>query len=1023
MKPIRLSLQAFGPFAECQEVDFTKLPSDSLFLIHGPTGAGKTSILDGICYALYGETSGSERLAKEMRSHHAADSTLTEIEFEFDVGGKRYRVKRSPEQERTALRGKKGLVSVAATAELHVRTEGSPDTPPVWEPIVSKATEVTASIVRLLGFEADQFRQVIMLPQGKFRELLTADSKNREKILEALFATEIYKRLQDRLSTSARELETQAKAADARRKTLLEQADAESEDAIASRIRGAATQLASQTELEQKKRVEETAAAAAVLAGEALATQFTELLAARGSLETLQSEKATIELGETQVALAERAQRVVPAYEAVTEAARQRQAVINDLAGARKSLTEASSTLASAQKNLAAESQREPERQKAVGEITRLEGLRETVQKLKQAEAERTLLQATAGSAEKQLAATLKLFETETARRVELQKETERLTPLANRGEALALTIEQQEKLLHTVQNANKAELAARSSQHEETKLGVTLETARIKLGNAKSLRDALEVTWRSAQAAVLARHLVDGGPCPVCGSENHPSLAEYEGELPTESELETASNAVRTAESEFESVRTGHQAANTKHSVEAAAFNALKTQLPEDCPGAESIQTTVGNLKTQKSESEKAVAQLVKIAADVQKIEQSLANRAASLEKQRNELDEAKLKLATVASQCDERRAAVPATLRADGDLDQAIKAARNETDALIAKLKLAQEWQHAASTAEAGALGRHKTLLEAATSAETRHAIASTKLTVTLKENDFVDESTFQASIIVIEALELLRGKIKRYRESLSAAATRLTRAESAVSGKAPPDLVALKAALQSIREVVEGLLAQNKVLGERIEIDRRTHEMLDVIRQEQNLVEDRYRILGNLAKIANGENGKRLTFQRYVLAALLDDVLRQASLRLKSMSRGRYTLQRREDVSDGRRAGGLDLEVFDDNTGRPRPANTLSGGEGFMAALSLALGLSDVVQSFAGGVQLDTLFIDEGFGSLDQESLDMAMKALIDLQQKGRMVGIISHVDELKRQIGVGIEVTLGAAGSHVRVGQNY
>ena len=164
----------------------------------------------------------------------------------------------------------------------------------------------------------------------------------------------------------------------------------------------------------------------------------------------------------------------------------------------------------------------------------------------------------------------------------------------------------------------------------------------------------------------------------------------------------------------------------------------------------------------------------------------------------------------------------------------------------------------------------------------------------------------------------------------------------------------------------------------------------------------------------------NSRKLTFQRFVLAALLDDVLRQASHRLRAMSRGRYTLQRREDVADARKASGLDLEVFDDYTGRARPASTLSGGEGFMAALSLALGLSDVVQAYAGGIQLDTLFIDEGFGSLDPESLDMAMKALIDLQQKGRMVGIISHVDELKRQIDAGIEVTLGAAGSHVRVG---
>jgi exonuclease SbcC len=191
------------------------------------------------------------------------------------------------------------------------------------------------------------------------------------------------------------------------------------------------------------------------------------------------------------------------------------------------------------------------------------------------------------------------------------------------------------------------------------------------------------------------------------------------------------------------------------------------------------------------------------------------------------------------------------------------------------------------------------------------------------------------------------------------------------------------------------------------------------LDEIAHESGAIEAEYAVVGHLSDIANGNNGRNLTFQRYVLAALLDDVLRAASVRLSAMSRGRYQLQRREDVADARRAAGLDLEVFDEYTGRNRPASTLSGGEGFMASLSLALGLSDVVQAYAGGVQLDTLFIDEGFGSLDLESLDMAMKALIDLQERGRTVGVISHVEEMKQQIDVAIEVVPGLRGSRVRL----
>ncbi|MDD2408669.1 MAG: AAA family ATPase, partial [Tepidiphilus sp.] len=230
MRPLRLVLTAFGPFARREEIDFTRLPPDALFLIHGPTGAGKTSILDGICYALYGETSGSERSAKEMRSHHAADDTLTEVEFEFALGRKRYRVRRSPEQERAALRGKKEQrVKIPARAELQVWDDEG------WMPVVSKTTEVTDHIEAILGFKADQFRQVILLPQGQFRKLLTADSKEREQILETLFATETCKRLQERLKAAANALERQAEEAKARKKTLLEQAGVESEEALGAR--------------------------------------------------------------------------------------------------------------------------------------------------------------------------------------------------------------------------------------------------------------------------------------------------------------------------------------------------------------------------------------------------------------------------------------------------------------------------------------------------------------------------------------------------------------------------------------------------------------------------------------------------------------------------------------------------------------------------------------------------------------------------------------------------------------------
>ena len=237
--------------------------------------------------------------------------------------------------------------------------------------------------------------------------------------------------------------------------------------------------------------------------------------------------------------------------------------------------------------------------------------------------------------------------------------------------------------------------------------------------------------------------------------------------------------------------------------------------------------------------------------------------------------------------------------------------------------------------------------------------------------------------------------------------------------LAGLVRPELDVLEARAASARERVESVLARIGATRAAVRALDDLFARLETIARESGAIEAEYRVLGHLADVANGNNGRNLTFQRYVLAALLDDVLRAASERLAAMSRGRYRLQRREELADARRAGGLDLEVFDEYTGRTRPASTLSGGEGFMASLALALGLSDVVQGYAGGVQLDTLFIDEGFGSLDPEALDLAMRVLIDLRQRGRSVGVISHVEEMKRQIDVTIEVTQGVRGSRVIV----
>ncbi|MDE2614922.1 MAG: AAA family ATPase, partial [Burkholderiales bacterium] len=439
MKPLKLTLQAFGPFAGREEVDFTRLPAGALFLISGPTGAGKTSILDGITYALYGDTSGGERSAREMRSHHADDALQTEIEFDFALGERRYRVKRVPEQERAALRGS-GLVKVLAKAELS-RLDGE-----TWTPLAQKTTEVTAQVEELLGFKADQFRQVVLLPQGQFRKLLAAGSGEREKILETLFGTATYKRLQDVLKTEAASLRERGEQARLRRETLLQQAGATTPEALAVQQAELAAALATLVEEEQRARDEDAAARAALQQGQASAALFAEAEAAHAALQALIARAGEVEAQRARLQLAQRAQQVQPAETALAAARRTATEAREREAQAAADLVRATAALQQADAGLQAETARAPERETAHRELMRLDALGDAVARLAQAEDALRAHEAGRAEAGCKLATAAARRDELAARRGTLVARIDALQPQAAQAEALALRVQRAER-------------------------------------------------------------------------------------------------------------------------------------------------------------------------------------------------------------------------------------------------------------------------------------------------------------------------------------------------------------------------------------------------------------------------------------------------------------------------------------------------------------------------------------------------------------------------------------------------
>ncbi len=1065
MRPLVLAMQAFGPFAGVQEVDFTRLGARALFLIHGPTGAGKTTLLDALCFALYGDSSGGEREPRAMRSDHAAPQLATEVALEFALGAERYRVVRQPAQRRAKQRGS-GFTEAPATAQLD-RFDGS-----AWVSVAAQPGKVTAEVAARLGFDSDQFRQVIVLPQGRFRELLTARSDQREAILQTLFRTERYRLLGEELKRRAREVEDDAKVLRLRRETLLGQAQAESVEALAER-RGAMQEEHAAAQVQAREaRALAAAARTRLEKGRADARALADLADATQAVASLEAVRPAIEAQRCELELARRAERLSPLDEGAREAAGVRDQAAARLVRAQAALDAAAAARAAAAATLATEAGREVQRESARRRQAELEGLVETVARLARVEAQRRADE----EALRQCAVRLDALKTELvgrrARQSEATAQLDALRQQAAAVEHLGQQVRAHEERLRRLERLATSREQARAAEAALARRRTDLQTADAVLGTARASLEAGEQHWFEAQAAVLAQALVDGSPCPVCGATDHPApahrAAEGEPALVGDAALKKAREAVRKAEAARElALRAAHDA--EKPLLEARARVAeleagLAAESSAEDPGSDgergaaaveigpapatvvlepgsvpaavvlesgqapatglvdtnsAVAAALAALQSRLVEAQAAAARLAQAGKEIEAGGLAIADaegRCTALETERAAIA---TRVATSDGELGVLRGAVPEPLRSPGRLEAEIAAARTTRETLERAWQAAGEGDRSAASALAAAQASL-----AAAAAERERAmqaaeLARARFNAGLTESGFAGEAEFRAAWRAGDAIAALDAAIARHEQALAAAADRLQRARQAAGNLVAPDLPALEAAAVAVDARLEAALKREQELAGAIVAAERTLAELQRLAAQAGACEVRFAVLGRLAEVAGGANPRRMSFQRFVLATLLDEVLEAASLRLVRMSRNRFELRRVREATDLRSAGGLELEVFDHYTGTARPASTLSGGEGFLAALSLALGLADVVQSRAGGIQMETLFIDEGFGTLDPESLDFALRTLIDLQQSGRLVGVISHVAELRERMDVRLEVVSGPRGSEVRV----
>lgn len=902
MRPLKLTVSAFGPYAKECVLDLDSLGTDGLYLITGDTGAGKTTIFDAICFALYGEASGNTRNDGAMfRSKYAAPETPTFVELEFLCRGQRYTVRRNPVYLRPALKRSKngdGFTKQEAKATLTM-PDGSP---------VSGDKQVTEKIREILGVDKAQFSSIAMIAQGDFQQLLVADTKKRVDIFRKIFDTDLYKILQDRLSEERNELKKRCK------------------------------QMENDLELHAGKRKDPGGAAPGQIPIGEVPEELKTWLGADEAL-TAQLQTRIDELNAQSKELSTQAERAD--YRSRQE---------KQLAALRENEQKGRGLLAQAEQDLAAQEAQAPRCRELQAQAAALESVRPRYAELKTldrnlTDGEASRIRLTRMGEELTKVLTESKAAQEEARNeldalkdvgVALERENRRAEELARRDRELQELAGQQQEYDKTCRKLRRAQEAYRAAAQTSKEAGQVFRT--------------MYEAFLDAQAGVLAAGLQEGQPCPVCGSVHHPAPAPLADRAPNQEQLDRA-----------------------------------KEQADEAVNGAVAASTAAGRLDGLRVQQEQALTEKCRAQLDCGTEELSRRLPQEQTRNQQDIADNSRQLLHLRMQECrrKELESAQPA-------LEQKIREL-TEQQGENARDLAAQEAQLQSLRAQRAALsGQLPYPAEKELLAQIR----------VLNEE--------QAKLE--QALKSARNRHRDVAEKLSALLGSIEVLEKELAATEPADGGQIREALEQVSAELSRLHRERTDASIRISANREALTAIEATAAELQTLEQRLKWLDPLAKTANGEvnEKEKLKLETFVQTTYFDRIIACANIHLLRMTEGQYELVRHTDPSQKQGQRGLDLDVTDHYNGSRRSVRTLSGGESFKASLSLALGLSEMIQRQSGGIRFDTMFVDEGFGSLDEESLKQAMDTLMRLSGSNRLVGIISHVAELKERINKQIRV---------------
>ena len=942
MRPLKLTMSAFGPYAGSTEVDFTNLGDRGLYLITGDTGAGKTTIFDAITFALYGEASGEIRESSMLRSKYADAKTPTFVELIFALGGKEYRIYRNPEYERPKARGE-GFTLQKSDAEL-VLPDGK---------VIARQREVNQQIVEILGIDRSQFTRIAMIAQGDFRKLLFASTEERKKIFQKLFHTHLYQSLQDELKRASGQLRKQFEGA-------LASADQYMEGILCAEDHPLSAKIAQARE--HQLPVSEVVGI------------LKELIA---------SDKASEEALEQ---VEQELSAKISSVDQTLAIAREQEKQKKSLASAKDQLTEENSRM----------EQRKNALETALKEKPRIEELTHQAADLKSQLSEYEQLDSLIGEVSqlsRKISKNQQDFDQKSKKLESLQntlrEQKQELESLQDAGEEEAKLTAQCDKLQQRKSDLQGLEADLDGLTQLEKKLDRAQQEYREKQSAAEELQaayDHMRKAYLDEQAGVLAQDLTDGQACPVCGSTHHPNPAKISMEAPTKEQLERAEILVgQAAKAAGDASRRAGEIRGRVDGQKQTVMKAVNELLEVSADLEPEFLTAV----------DETAGSGIGYASDLSNIQKTLQ---AQQQETKAELETLQKELKDAAERRKRRAELTKSIPEAEEKLNQ-MEVALQELKTAIASL-----------TAQKEAAERQQKTLQEKLAYQTKAEAESEIRRLAQEQKTLTD------------AIDAAEKDLQKGEKQLAALEATIAGTEKQLAEHDEIDLAAEEARRETLEIRQQEAAAQKQEIHARVAANQTTLEKIRERQAQLGEIETRLRWVKSLADTAGGTlpGKEKIMLETYVQMAYFDRIIARANVRFLVMSGGQYELKRRREAENNRSQSGLELDVVDHYNGSQRSVKTLSGGESFKASLSLALGLSDEIQASAGGIRLDTMFVDEGFGSLDEESLAQAMESLAGLADGNRLVGIISHVPELKQRIEKQILVRKDrGGGSHVEV----